>query len=166
MLLEAGVTVIAVSGFPLGALLLVTVNDALPDIPPRAAAIAVVPAEAPVATPAFEMAATAGEELDHATEPVTFWVELSEYVATAAYCCVPCRPTVALIGETVILVIPVVDAFTVSTAVPVTPLSCAVILLVPALNAYAVPALVTLPAAAFEDCQVTALEMSAMVPSE
>lgn len=169
MVVEAGVTVMAVSaGFP-GPGLLLTTSEALPEAPLQVAEMAVLPTATPVATPVWVMVATAGDELIQVAAVVTFWVVPLEKLAVALNCWVVCGAMVAAVG---LMVMPVtvapggVTAFTVSAAVPEVPFNDAVMVAAPALTPVATPPLLMVATEVFEEVQATLLEMSSMVPSE
>ena len=82
---------------------LVTVKVVEPVLPESVAEMVLEPAATPLAKPELLlMVAKAVFELLQATEPVIFWVELSEYVPVAVNCCVVPRLIDGLVGVTAI----------------------------------------------------------------
>lgn len=79
-----------------------TVRLVEPEIAPKVAAMDVLPATNPLASPAALIEATPEVEELHATLPVRFWVLLSEYVPVATNCSVAPAVTEEFAGVTAI----------------------------------------------------------------
>jgi hypothetical protein len=159
MLGAAGVTVMLVSVFA------VTVSDPVPLTPLREAVMVVVPAATQVAMPVALMVAAAVLELVHVAEELMLAVEPSPYVAVAVNCCVPPATMLAVAGVTAMLDSVFATAVTVSVAVPLTPLSDAVMVVAPAATPVARPAALMVAAAVLELDHVTEDVMLALEPS-
>ena len=86
---------------------------------------------------------------------VRFWVELSEYVPVAVYCCVPALMIEAVAGVTAMDCRVTGGLVTVSVAVPEVLLSDAVMVALPAATPVARPALLMVAVAVLLDDQVT-----------
>jgi hypothetical protein len=98
--------------------------------------------------------AVAGVELVHVAVEVTTAVEPSLYVAVAVNCCVAPGEMLAVLGAIEIETSVFTAAPTVSVAVPLTPLSDAVIVVEPAATPLANPAEFTVPTVAVELVQL------------
>jgi hypothetical protein len=134
----------------------VTVSVAVPLTPLSDAVTVDEPAATPVATPAALIVAIEVFALLHVTVEVTFAVELSLYVAVAVNCCVAPTAILAALGDTAIEVRvgEVPPAATVSVAVPLMPLTVAVIVVEPAATAVASPLALIVAMEVFELLQV------------
>jgi hypothetical protein len=143
----------------------VTVKVAAPLTLPDVAVMVDEPWATAVASPAALMVAVAVVALDQVTVEVMLVVELSLYVAVAVNCCVAPTPMLGVAGVTAMLANVFMGAVTVSTAVPLTLLRVAVILLAPAATPVASPAELMVAAAVLELVHVTDEVMFAVEPS-
>jgi hypothetical protein len=145
----------------------VTVSVVLPVVPPRAAAMLLLPALTPVASPPALIVAIAVFDELQVTWVVMFCAVLSEYVPVAVNCCVAPTWIAEFAGVTAIEVrIGPVPALTVRIVLPVFPLRVAEMVLAPALTPVAPPAALIVATPVFEDDQVTWLVMSFVLPSD
>lgn len=150
----------------------VTVRLAVPVMPLKAAEIAAVPTAKPVANPIDPVAllneATAILDEPHVASFVMSCFELSENVPVAAYCSVPPTLILAVVGVTAIETI--VADVTVSTVVPETSPTLAMMLVVPAARPDASPyepaLLPTEATVVLEELQVAEAVRSLVVLSE
>lgn len=146
----------------------VTVSAAVPLIVPSVAVIVVAPTAAAVARPrepaAFEIVAVATRLDDHVTCVVRSWVVRSVYVPIAVNCCVV---PFAIDGATGVTAIETSAAVvTVSSAVPFTAPSVAVIVVVPFATPVARPLALIVAVAGVPEVHVTIAEMSCVDRSE
>jgi hypothetical protein len=145
----------------------VTVNVVLPEMAPLVALIVVLPAFSAEASPAALIVAVVVLDDAHVTLAVRFCVELSLYVPVAVNCCVPPAATDGFTGVTAIDTS--VAAVTVSVVLPEMAPLVAEIVVLPAFNADAKPALLIVAVVVLEDAHVTlvvrfCVELSLYVP--
>jgi hypothetical protein len=139
-----------------------TVSVAVPLTPLIEAVIVVEPSDTDVARPLDATVATAVVPDVQVTVVLTLPVEPSLYVAVAVNCCVPPAEMLGLAGETAMDVTVLVTAATLSVAVPLIPLSEAVIVAEPEATALAIPLESIVATAVVADVQVALELMSAV----
>ena len=136
----------------------------LPEIPPKVALMAAVPAATAVARPPVLILATALFDELQVTCVVISWFVPSEYVPVAVNCWMPPTAMLRLAGVTDIE--DKIAEVTVRVALPEMLPNLAVMAAVPAATAVTRPLLVTVAAVVFDEPQVTCVVMSKFVPSE
>ena len=142
----------------------VTVRVAVPDIPPKAAVMVVVPAATAVAMPLLLIVATPVLDEFQVTCAVISRLVPSEYVQVAVSCWV--LPTTLLAVAGVIAMESSVTVVTVRVVVSVTVPLVAVMVVVPAATAVTRPLLSTVATDGLDEAQVTCVDISRLVPSE
>lgn len=144
----------------------VTVNVVVPVIPPDVTLIVEVPAATPVARPPDEIVALFVFDELHIAEPVIFCVVLSEYVPVAVNCCVALVAMLELSGVTTIDTNAAVCVVIVNVAIPETLPDIALIVVVPAATAVAIPAFETFALLVSDEIQDTEPVMTSVELSE
>jgi hypothetical protein len=145
----------------------VTVSAVEPVTVPDVAVIVVDPGATAVAIPVVAIVAIDVLEEFQVTDDVRFWVELSEYVPVAVYCCVAFTAMLILAGVTIMDTR--AGVATVSAVEPVTVPDVAVIVVDPGATAVAIPVDAIVAIDVLEELQTTEdvrfwVELSEYVP--